>query len=69
MGSSICIESDDVIERVRARVLAEAEKKIRLLSCPEHHQPVELKFDGNVLTISSCCLKFEKYARTVLGKH
>ncbi len=69
MGSSICFESGDVVERVRQRVLAEAKEKTRLLSCPEHRQPVKLTFDGNALTISSCCLKFEKYALTVIGKN
>lgn len=68
MGSSICFESDEAVERVRQRVLVEAEKKTRFLSCPEHRQPVKLTFDGNALTISGCCLKFEKYALAVLGK-
>ena len=31
MGSSICFDSDDVVERVRQRVLTEAEEKIRML--------------------------------------
>ena len=69
MGSSICFDSDDVVERVRQRVLTEAEEKIRFLSCPEHRQPVKLTFDGNVLTISGCCLKFEKFALVVIGKN
>ena len=68
MGSSICFDSDDVVERVRQRVLEEAEEKTRLLTCPEHRQPVKLTFDGNALTISSCCLRFEKYALVVIGK-
>jgi len=67
MGSSICFDSDDVVDRVRQRVLTEAEEKIRFLSCPEHRQPVKLTFDGNVLTISGCCLKFEKFALVVIG--
>jgi len=53
MGSSICFDSDDAVERVRQRVLEEAEEKTRLLTCPEHRQPVKLTFDGNALTISS----------------
>ena len=62
MGSSICFDSDDVVERVRQRVLTEAEEKIRFLSCPEHCQPVKLTFDGNVV-------KFEKFALAVIGKN
>ena len=69
MGSNICFESDDVVERVRQRVLMEAEEKTRLLICPEHRQPVKVTFDGNALTISGCCLKFEKYALVVIGKN
>ena len=69
MGSSICFESDDVVERVRRRVLTEAEEKTRLLICPEHRQPVKVTFDGNALTISGCCLKFEKHALVVIGKN
>ena len=67
MGSSICFDSDDVVERVRQRVLAEAEEKIRLLSCPEHRRPVKVTFDGDALVISGCCLKFEKFALVVMG--
>jgi len=69
MGSSICFDSDDVVERVRQRVLMEAEEKLRFLSCPEHRQPIKLTFDGHVLTISGCCLKFEKLALVVIGKN
>ena len=69
MESNICFNSDDVVERVRQRVLTEAEEKIRLLSCPEHRRPVKVTFDGNVLMISACCLKFEKYALVVIGKN
>ena len=31
MGSSICFDSDDVVERLLQRVLTEAEEKIRML--------------------------------------
>ena len=69
MGSNICFDSDDVVERVRQRVLTQANEKIRLLSCPEHRLPVKVTFDGNALKISGCCLKFEKYALAVIGKN
>ena len=68
MGSSICFESDDVVERVRQQVLTKAEEKTRLLICPEHRHPVKLTFDGNALMISACCLKFERHALLVIGK-
>ena len=69
MGSSIRFDTDDVVERARQRVLADAEGKNRLLSCPEHSQPVKLVFDGNALTISGCCLKFERHALAVISKN
>jgi hypothetical protein len=69
MGSSICFESNDVVERVRQQVLARAEEKTKLLMCPEHRQHVKLTFDGNALTISACCLKFEKHALLVIGQN
>ena len=69
MGSSIRFESDDVVERVRQRVLTKAEEKTRFLICPEHRHPVKLTFEGNALTISGCCLKFEKHALLVIGKN
>lgn len=67
MGSSIRFDSDDIVERARQRALADAEEKTKVLRCPEHRQPVKLKFDGRALTISGCCLKFEKYALAVIS--
>jgi hypothetical protein len=69
MGSSIRFDSDDVIERARQRVLADAEEKTRVLRCPQHLQTVKLQFDGRTLTISGCCLKFEKHALAVIGQN
>ena len=69
MGSSIRFDSDDIVERACQRALADAEEKTRVLRCPEHRQPVRLKFDGRALTISGCCLKFEKHALAVIGKN
>ena len=67
MGSSIRFDSDDIVERARQRVLADAEEKTRVLRCPQHSQAVKLTFDGRALTISGCCLKFEKHALAVIG--
>ena len=67
MGFSIRFDSDDIVERARQRALADAEEKTRVLRCPEHCQPVKLEFDGRALTISGCCLKFEKHALAVIG--
>jgi len=67
VGSSIRFDSDDIVERARQRALADAEEKTKVLRCPEHRQPVKLKFDGRALTISGCCLKFEKYALAVIS--
>ena len=67
MGSSIRFDSDDIVERARQRALSDAEEKTKVLRCPEHRQPVKLKFDGRALTISGCCLKFEKYALAVIS--
>jgi hypothetical protein len=69
MGSSIRFDSDEIVERARQRALADAEEKTRVLRCPEHCQPIRLKFDGRALTISGCCLKFEKHALAVIGKN
>ena len=67
MGSSIRLDSDDIVEQARQRVLADAEEKTRVLRCPRHRQPVKLEFDGRALTISGCCLKFEKHALAVIS--
>ena len=67
MGSSIRFDSDDGVERARQRALADAQEKTKILRCPEHLQPVKLQFDGRALTISGCCLKFEKHALSVIG--
>jgi len=67
VGSSIRFDSDDIVERARQRALSDAEEKTKVLRCPEHRQPVKLKFDGRALTISGCCLKFEKYALAVIS--
>jgi hypothetical protein len=69
MGPNIRFDSDDVVELVRQRVLMSAKEKTRLLICPDHRQPVKLTFDGNALTISGCCFKFEKHALLVIGKN
>jgi hypothetical protein len=69
MGSGIRFDSDDAVERARQRVLADAVEKTKVLRCPQHLQAVKLQFDGRALTISGCCLKFEKHALAVIGQN
>jgi hypothetical protein len=67
--STFRLISDGLFGRPRRQVVTNAAEKIRLLSCPEHHQQVNLTLDGDSLIISGCCLKFEKQARELITQN
>jgi hypothetical protein len=69
MRSTFRLTIDGLLGRPRRQVLTNAAEKIRLLSCPKHHQRVNLTFDGDLLIISGCCLKFEKQARELITQN
>jgi hypothetical protein len=69
MTSAFRVASDALFRRERRQVVTNPEEKIRFLTCPEHHQRVNLRFTGDSLTISGCCLKFEKQARDLITQN
>jgi hypothetical protein len=69
MTSAFRLASDLLFGRERRQVLTNAEEKVRFLTCPDHHERVSLKFTGDSLTISGCCLKFEKQARDLITRN
>jgi hypothetical protein len=69
MRSTFRLTSDRLFGRRRRQVLPDAVEKIKLLSCPQHHQQVNLAFHGDSLIISGCCLKFEKQARDLITQN